>query len=69
MSMSYQEIMAILEDERDKELECAKKSNELLRKTVNPFKRIQHKRSFDMFMDHAIGIRLAIRRIEREEGR
>lgn len=67
MSMSYQKIMAVLEDERNKELACAEKAEELLHRTVNPFMRIRHRRTFDMFMGHVTGINLAIRRIKRED--
>lgn len=69
MSMSYEKVMAILEDERRKELTCAMKSQELMHKTLNPIRRIQCKRSFDMFMGHANGIYWAIGRIHREEGK
>jgi len=67
MSMNYQEIMAILEEEQKKELECARKTAELMRRTLNPFRRIQLKKGFDTLIDHAAGIELAIGRIKREE--
>lgn len=66
MSMSYEKVMAILEDERQKELTCAMKSKELMRRTLNPIRRIQCKASFNMFMGHVNGIYWAIGRIRRE---
>lgn len=62
----HKDIMDILQDERMKELECAMRCKELMIKTINPFERIKLKRSSERFMDHSIGIHMAILRIERK---
>lgn len=62
----YEQVMEILKDEHDKELECVHVTKELMKHTLNPIRRIRMKDSCKMFIDHAIGIELAIHRIQRE---
>lgn len=62
----YITAMKILEDERVMELTCAMRSKDLMKKTLNPFKRIKYKQASKMFMNHSIGIQQAIYRINRE---
>lgn len=64
--MNYEKIMDILDDVRVKEFACAEKTWVLMKKTLNPFKRIMYKKSHDRFMDHVVGIQLAINRINKE---
>lgn len=62
----YEQAMEILKNERDMELECAKKTYELMKGIRNPFKRIALKKSIKMFMNHSVGIDIAISAIERK---
>lgn len=62
----YDSVMAILEDEYSKELECAMRTKEIMKKTLNPFKRIKQKRMYATFMNHSTGIHIAMHRIKRE---
>lgn len=64
----YEQVMEILKNESDMELKCAKKTYELMKRTINPFKRIALKKSIKMFMNHSVGIDIAIHAIEREIG-
>ena len=64
----YERAMEILKNERDMELKCAKKTYELMKLTINPFKRIALKKSIKMFMNHSVGIDIAIHSIKREIG-
>lgn len=66
MGNEIEKAMEILEDERMQEFKSAILTKELLRKTVNPFKRMELRKSCERFMDHSIGIELAILRIKRE---
>lgn len=53
MSMSYEKVMAILEDVMNEELEHAKNC--------------ENKEAYDVYMGHVNGINWAISRIRREE--
>ena len=64
----YEQAMEILKNESGMELKCAKKTYELMKRTINPFKRIALKKSIKMFMNHSVGIDIAIHAIEREIG-
>lgn len=66
MGNEIEKAMEILEDERMQEFKSAILTKELLRKTVNPFKRMELRKSCEMFMDHSVGIELAMLRIKRE---
>lgn len=66
--LDYEKIIEVLNDELDKEMKCAKMSDQLMRKTLNPIKRISYLMSRKRFQDHCFGIHLAIRRIEKEIG-
>ena len=65
--MKMKEIMTILERERIMELKCADKSKELMKKTLNPFRRIACKKMYKTFIDHSIGIQLAQNALKRAE--
>lgn len=64
----HENVMAILEDECAKELECAKITKEMMKRTLNPFKYAQLKKSWYTFICHSIGIQLAIRRLAKYNG-
>lgn len=64
----YEQIMEILKNERNKELECAKTTYELMKSTKNPFKRIALEKSRKRFLDHSFGIDLAISAIKKKLG-
>lgn len=65
-NIKYENVMEILEDESMNELKSAMFTKELMKKTLNPFKRIAYKRSCERFMEHSIAVDRAIRRIKRE---
>ena len=60
MKIEYGEIMSIIENERDAELECAKRSEWIMKKTLNPIRKIRSYISKKMFMNHVVGIELVI---------
>lgn len=62
----YERVMKILQEECDAELLSAKTADQLMKKTLNPIKRIKMRASRRRFMDHCVGISLAILRIKRE---
>ena len=64
----YEQAMRILKNESDMELKCAKKTYELMKRTINPFKRIALEKSRKRFLDHTFGIDLAIRAIKKKLG-
>ena len=57
-------IIKMLEQEREWELACAIETRILMRKTLNPVKRIRLKLQAQMFMDHALGIGMCIRKVK-----
>lgn len=59
-------ILEVLENEKDMELSCAHKCEQMIRKTWNPFKRRNLKESREMFLQHVVGINMAIRKIKKE---
>ena len=62
----YERVMKILHEERDAELLSAKTADQLMKKTLNPIKRIKMRASRRRFLDHCVGISLAISRVKRE---
>ena len=64
----YERAMKILKNEMNMEIKCAKTTYELMKRTINPFKRIALKKSIKTFMNHSVGIDIAIHAIEREIG-
>ena len=65
MKIEYEEIMSIIENERDAELECAKKSVCIMRKTLNPIRKIRCYLIKEMFMNHVAGIELVIYQLKK----
>ena len=62
----YERIMNILQEAHDAELMTAKVTDQLMKKTWNPIRRIKMLVSRRRFMDHCVGISLAMLRIKRE---
>ena len=62
----YSEYLPYDRVEKDMEMMCAIMTKELMKKTLNPFKRAHMKRSIDMFLGHCFGIDLVRRAIKRE---
>ena len=67
-TIDYEKALAALEYERLMELRCAEASKKIMRKTLNPFRRFSLKRSAECFMQHVVGIELAIYRFKKECG-
>lgn len=65
MTMTVDDVMMLLEDERAMELASAQRTMDLIKKTRNPFRRIAMKQHYRTLMDHSIGVKLAILRINR----
>ena len=59
-------ILDVLENEKGLELQCAKKCEWMIKKTWNPFKRKHLMNSRKMFLQHVVGIDMAIRKIKKE---
>ena len=66
--IDYFSVLNALREERHNETQCAIASYELMKKTINPIKRIKYSLSADRFMEHAFGIDLAIMKIQKEFG-
>lgn len=62
----YEKIISIIEDEYSMEMNAALAVERLIKKTLNPFKRLYLKKHKNMFLDHAIGIRLVMNKIHKE---
>lgn len=63
--MTYEKIMDIIAIERHDELMCAEKSKWLMRKTINPIRKLRLYMSARRFMSHVFGMDLVIRKIEK----
>ena len=62
----YERVMKILQEACDAELLSAKTADQLMKKTLNPIKRIKMRASRKRFLDHCVGISLAISQVKRE---
>lgn len=65
MKITYEEIMDIIDVEWHEELMCAKKSKWLMKKTLNPIRRLRLYLDAKRFMDHVFGIELVKHKIEK----
>ena len=63
---NLEKVLEIMKTEFDMEMAAAKKSDEMIKKTLNPIKRLQLSKSKKTFIDHAFGIKLAMDKIKRE---
>ena len=62
----YERIMKILQEVYDAELISAKATDQLMKKTLNPIRRIKMRASRRRFIDHCVGISLAMSQIKRK---
>lgn len=65
MKMTYEEIMDIIEIEKHEELLCMEKSKWLMKKTLNPIRKIRCYFDAKRFMDHVFGMDLVIRKLQK----
>lgn len=64
--IDYECIMKILQQVYDAELISAKTTDQLMKKTLNPIRRIKMRASRKRFIDHCVGISLAMSQIKRK---
>lgn len=62
----YERIMKILQQVYDAELISAKTTDQLMKKTLNPIRRIEMRASRKRFIDHCVGISLVMSQIKKE---
>ena len=62
----YERIMKILQEVYDAELIAAKTTDQLMKKTLNPIRRIEMRASRKRLIDHCVGISLAMSQIKRK---
>ena len=65
MKTTYEEIIEIIEIERYEELLCAEKCKWLMKKTLNPIRKIRCYFDTKRFMDHVFGMDLVIRKLQK----
>ena len=65
MKMTFEEIMKIIEVERHEELLCADKSKWLMKRTLNPIRKIECYFNAKRFMEHVFGMDLIIRKLKK----
>lgn len=64
MKITYEEIMDIIEIERNEELLCAEKSKWLMKRTFNPIRKLDCYLSAKRFMGHVFGMDLIIHKLK-----
>lgn len=65
MKKSYEEIMKIIKQDRHEEMICAIKCRWMIKKTLNPIRKIRYYLSYRRFQEHVFGMDLVINKIER----
>ena len=65
MKMTYEEIMDIIEIERHEELLSAEKCKWLMKRTLNPIRKIECYFDAKRFMGHVFGMDLVIRKLQK----
>lgn len=65
MKMTCEEMMEIMEVERHEELLCAEKSKWLMKRTLNPIRKIECYFDAKRFMEHVFGMDLIIRKLQK----
>ena len=65
MKLTCEEIMYIIENERYEELLCANKSKWLMKRTLNPIRKIKCYFDAKRFMAHVFGMDLVIRKLRK----
>ena len=63
---NLEKALEIMKNEFDMEMMAAKASDKMMKKTLNPIKRLQLYKAKKIFIDHAVGIKLAMDKIKRE---
>ena len=63
---NLEKALEIMKNEFDTEMAASKASDEMMKKTLNPIKRLQLSKLKKTFIDHAVGIKLAMDKIKRE---
>lgn len=66
MDENVRKIMAILNDELEKEIKCKQIALSDMKRIRNPIKKLKAKRAVEMFVNHVGALKFAIIRIERE---
>ncbi len=65
MKITYEEIMDIIDIEWHEELMCAEKSKWMMKKTLNPIRKLKLYLDAKRFMNHVFGIDLVRHKIEK----
>lgn len=65
MKMTYEEVMEIIEIEMHEEYLCAEKSKWLMKRTLNPIRKIQCYFDAKMFMNHVVGMDLIKHKLQK----
>ena len=65
MKMTYEEIMEIIELEKWDEQLCAEKCKWLMKRTLNPIRKIKCYLDAKRFMEHVFGMDLVIRKLRK----
>jgi hypothetical protein len=65
MKTTYEEIMEIIEIERHKEFLCAEKCKWLMKRTLNPIRKIRCYLDAKRFMAHVFGMDLVIQKLRK----
>ena len=64
--LNYKDAMDVVYNPFKNEMECAKIAKELMKKSLNPFRKIACWRSYKMFIQHCIGIEMAMRSLNQK---
>ena len=65
MKKSYEEIIEILEIDKNEEMLCAEKCLWLMKRTLNPIRKLDCYISSKRFRDHVFGMDLTINKLKR----
>ena len=63
---NLEKALEIMKNEFDMEMAASKASDEMMKKTLNPIKRWKISKIKKTFINHAVGIKLAMDKIEKE---
>lgn len=65
MKLTYEEIIDIIEIEKHEELLCSEKSKWLMKRTLNPIRKIKCYFDAKRFMGHVFGMELVLRKLRK----
>ena len=68
MKIAYEELMEIIEIERHDVLMCAEKAKRLMKKTFNPFRKLNYYRDAKRLMAYVFGMDLIMCKIRKNDG-